>query len=284
VATFYHTPDEGDASHAVATMIFNAWFGRFVGGVISDEGFPSVWQPTGSTGQMRLLTRMMNGRGADNPESMASWNVETGESVYFDKLGTEEVETSDEVAIETLVAALEFLRSPSNGEGGGGFGSSDMAQWLWGLRHVVHFDSVLSEFLGDDPTFSFLTDQFSITTDVLPLESNLSVDDPRSELLHFPRPGDSFVVDAANPGFSGTSFGYGSGPVFRMVIALSEDSVQGVNVIPGGQSALTDSENFSDQAELWLANETTPIWFTVDEVIENALGRETFTPVNAEEK
>ena len=58
----------------------------------------------------------------------------------------------------------------------------------------------------------------------------------------------------------------------------AEDGVEGRNVIPGGQSGITDSENFSDQAALWLANETVPVRYTVDEVLEGAVERITFTP------
>ena len=64
----------------------------------------------------------------------------------------------------------------------------------------------------------------------------------------------------------------------RMVIAPSGDDTTGVNIIPGGQSAITDSVYFADQARLWLANETTPMRFSVDRVVEGALGRESYLP------
>lgn len=278
VATFYDTPTDQDAEDAVATMIFNAWFSRFYAGVWDDEGLPYIWRGGSATGKLRTLTLMIDGRGEGNPGGLASFNEETGESIFFDVLGTDAVETSDEVAVDALADALTFLRSDPTGDGEGGFGTDDMNAWLWGLRHRVHFDSVLGEFLGDDPTFAPLFAQFSITTSTLPLDDGIVAGDPRYGLDSFPRPGDPFAVDAANPGFSGTSFTYGSGPVFRMAIALGPDGPEGHNVIPGGSSGLVDSPYFADQAALWLGNDTLPMLWGVDQVAASALGRETYLP------
>ena len=147
---------------------------------------------------------------------------------------------------------------------------------------MVRFDSILGEFLGDDPTYSFLTQQFAITPDTLPLASSIASDDPRADLPHFPRPGDNDAVDAANFGFGGRDFTYSSGPVFRMVISLGPYGVAGQNILPGGQSALTDSPHFADQAALWLGNESWPLRFSVEDVVAGATGREVFVPVGAE--
>ena len=184
--------------------------------------------------------------------------------------------------MKALVDALAFLRSTPDEDaepGTGGFGTDDMTQWLWGLRHYVRFESLLADFLdGDD--FDAITNTFAITTKTLPLvDGELADDDPRKDLLWFPRDADQYAVDAGNPGTSGVRFSYSSGPVMRMVVALYPDRVEGVNIIPGGQSALKDTEFFQDQARSWLANETTPMRFSVDQVVafEGAV-RETYTP------
>jgi acyl-homoserine lactone acylase PvdQ len=57
---------------------------------------------------------------------------------------------------------------------------------------------------------------------------------------------------------------------------LKDGEVSGQNIIPGGQSGLTDSPFFSDQAELWLANEAYPIRFKVEDVVAGATGREVY--------
>jgi penicillin amidase len=277
VQTFYAEVGPNDPEDAIATSIFSTWMSRFIRNTFDDEGFPGLWRPGGSTGETRLLMLMLDGRGPGNPSGLSSWSAELQESVFFDVRGTDQVESSDEIAGIALADALARLRSDPVDGHSGGFGTDDMDQWLWGLRHWVHFDSILAEFLGGSE-FAALTGPFSITPSILPLDDGISTGDPRLGMTGFPRPGDQFAVDAGNPGLDGDSYDYGSGPTFRMVIALGPDGVEGRNIVPGGQSALTDSPFFADQAALWLGNETLPMRFTVDEVIAGATGRETFWP------
>ncbi len=277
VETFYNTPGGDDLEDAVATSLHAAWSARFFKGVFDDEALPDVWNPSGRTGRERTMLLMVDGRGPDNETDLVSWNPDTEESAYFDVLGTDAVETSDEVALQALLDALSFLRTEPTDDGIGGFGTDDMSQWLWGLRHWVHFDSVLEELLGGDE-YDALLNQFSITTRTLPLATGMAQDDPRKDLPGFPRPGDIKAVDAANFSGSGSNFTYGSGPVFRMVIRLGPDSVSGANVLPGGQSGLTTSPHFADQAELWLGNEALPLWFAPEDVVAHGESREVYVP------
>src|SRR5690606_38022292 len=228
---------------------------------------------TGDTGRLRAMTLLLDGRGADNPRDMASCVGVHEESAFFDDLRTPDVvERSDEIALIALIDALHFLRADPTSDGRGGFGTDDMDAWLWGLRHWVRFDSVLAELLGNDPTYSFLTDRFAINPAVLRMGGDLD-DRPG-----FARHGDHLNVAAGNCGLSGRNHDYGSGPVFRMVFALGPDGVQGRNILPGGQSGLTDSRHFADQAALWLGNDTWPTRLTPSEVAEGATHRETFAP------
>lgn len=282
VETFYNEPDDLEREDAVATMIFNAWMSRMLSGVFDDESMPGGVFREGTHSRLDALRRFFDGRGAGNPQNLASFNEATGESIFFDVQATPEVETSHEIVIRALVDALAFLRSTPAEDaepGTEGFGTDDMSKWLWGLRHYVQFESLLGDFLDGDE-YAPITNQFAITTKNLPMvEGGLSDGDPRKGMLWFPRPGDQYAVDAANPGTSGVRFSHGSGPVMRMVVALKGDHVEGVNIIPGGQSALTDSEFFLDQAKLWLANDTTPMRFSVDQVVayEGAV-RESYQP------
>lgn len=277
VATVYHQPTDAQRQDAVATMIFNAWLGPFMRRVWADEGLP--WRYSGSRMQTRALVDYLANRGPENAMGHASWNPETGEAIWFDDLDTDVVERADEIILLALVEALSFLKSAPEAPGEGGFGTSDMDRWLWGLRHQVRFESLLAGFLGEDSGLSAILNMFSITTRKIPLtEDRLPREDPRFGLTWFPRPGDQWSVDAANPGFSGTRFTHGNGPVMRMVIALDAEGVEGVNIVPGGQSGLTDSPHFADQARLWLANETVPIRFSPEQVAEGATGREVLAP------
>ena len=277
VAAFYMEVEPGDLDHAVATMIWNAWAGQYVAAVFNDEGFPRVFFPTSDTGRTRTLAKMLAGRGPDNPLGLSSWVEATGESAFFDDLNTEPLETSDEIALSSLASALDVLTAEPTGDATGGFGTADMSKWLWGYRHLVQFESILAEFLDEDDDFGFILDLFSITPDVVPIDDDIAGDDPRRYLPWFPRHGDHLNVDAANPGFSTDEWMYSSGPVFRMVVALGSEGAEGVNILPGGQSAITDSPHYTDQAELWLANEAWPLHTTVEAAIAAATGRETFT-------
>ncbi|MEZ4464746.1 MAG: penicillin acylase family protein [bacterium] len=115
VETFYHQPDDQDRADAVATMIFSTWLPRFIGGVFDDERIPR-WRFSTSRTQVRALRDFLAGRGAENPGQLASWYAPTGESIFFDRLGTEAVETADEIMLAALGEALAFLQ----GEPGAG--------------------------------------------------------------------------------------------------------------------------------------------------------------------
>lgn len=280
VQTVYHpSVSEGERGDAVATTIFNAWLGPFDARVLGDERFPpSTFTPTGSGGRMRTMTRLIEGRGAGNPLELASFDPEKNESIFFDVIDTEVREDAIETALLALRDALDFLASAPPRPGEGGFGTEDMDAWLWGLRHTTRFEALVSDFLEGDDSLSVLAEMFSITPEQIPLAESFDEDDPRGGLRGFPRPGDNFVVDAANSGFSGQRFTFGSIPVFRMVVALRGDETTGRNVLPGGQSGRPDSPNYADQARLWLANETTPMRLSPRQVVEGATVREVFVP------
>ncbi len=286
VETFYHSVAANEREMAVATTIHNAWMGRFFNGVFNDERLPDgVFDNGGggSVGKVRALLRMLRGRGAGNTEMLASFNPATNESAYFDVLGTETVETSREVALTALDGALTFLRTAPTAPGRGGFGTNDMDQWIWGLRHHVRFESILSTFLDGGSSLGALVSGFSITPTRIPLAMGLPTSDPRATLPGFPRPGDQWGVDAANSGFGGESFTFGSGPTYRMVVSLRRDmpdATEARNVIPGGQSGLNNNGNpfFDDQARLWLGNRALPMLLSSASVVAAATGHEVLTP------
>jgi acyl-homoserine lactone acylase PvdQ len=116
------------------------------------------------------------------------------------------------------------------------------------------------------------------STATLPLAPNLPAGDPRKDLKWFPRGGDNEGVDAANSGWSGTGFTTGSGPVMRLAVRMKGDETEAEDIIPGGQSGLTSSEHFADQAKLWLANKATPSELDPKDVAKNAKSREVFRP------
>lgn len=278
VETFYASPSAQDREDAVATMIFNVWLRTWYQLIFSDEQIEDIWVGNGSANRVRALRRLLDGVGPDNPAGLAAWNPDTEEPVFFDVLGTEAIERSDEIAVMSLAQSLTWLRAQPDGPGVGGFGTEDMSQWLWGLRHQVEFASILLDFAGDNPAVGLIADPLSITTDTLPLAERLESGDPRRRLKWFPRDGDWFSVDAANPGWGGADYNYSAGPVMRMVIQLKDGRVQGQNIIPGGQSGIAGTEHFADQAALWLGNQTLPMRFHPEDVAQGATGRELLRP------
>ncbi|MBI5608787.1 MAG: penicillin acylase family protein [Deltaproteobacteria bacterium] len=266
VQTFYHEPAVGETEHAIATAIFNMWISRMVNLAVDDEGI-DVWEPWGADARTRALSWMRDGRGPGNPKKQVAWNPATEESAFWDILDTPAIERSDEIALLALQKGLT--------DGATRYGSADFAKWIWGMKHGVHFDSILSSFFDGSSDYAPLTKMFSITPQKIPLMPNLPASDPRSALTQFPRGGDAFAVDAAG---GMNSDGYGSGPVFRMIIAMGKDKTTGLNVVPGGQSGLTDSPFFDDQVRLWLGNQAWPLRFEVEDVVAGAVGREVYTP------
>jgi penicillin amidase len=282
VETFYAPLAAGDAENSVATSIFHAWIATYFAEVLNDEGIPGDLSPavTGDTFRTQTMLLMEQGRGAGNPLSLGSFDPATNESVFFDDLRTSEVESSREIGVRALDLALAFLRSPPNEELRGGFGTNDVTEWRWGYRHQVRFDSLVGGQLGggSSPELELLLSTFQITPRNLPLMPDLPMDDPRASLPHFPRPGDQFDVDAANPGLDTNDWTHGSGPVFRMVIALGPSGVRGHNILPGGQSGFPTSDHFADQAAMWLANTTIPMRYLPEEVADGAVSVERFFP------
>ncbi len=282
VDTFYAPIAAGDAENSVATTLFHAWLTSFVHGVLDDEHIPGGVStgPTGDTFTTRTLRLILTGRGPTNPNHLGSFDPATNESVFFDDVTTTEIESSQEIALRAVDAALTALRAAPSAPGYGGFGSTNMDDWRWGLRHMVRFDSLVGSQLGGggDPMLALLLDMFRITPDTFALAPMITMTDPRYGLPHFPRPGDHLEVDACNPGFDMNDWSCGSGPVFRMVVALGADGVRGETILPGGQSGMPGDAHFADQARLWLANDTVPMRLTPTEVVAGATGLERYVP------
>lgn len=291
VETFYHAPTSEQRADAIATTLWNGWLVEALHDTFDDEGV--ALDPLEA---LRGFALALEGRGAGNPKGLQGWDAATAESVLFDSLGTAAVERSDAVLVQALHHALARLRAKPKSPGVGGYGTDDVEQWLWGLRHQVTFDSILASFLVGVAGLDGLLDAFSITPDVHPLADKLDKSDPRKGLRGFPRAGDYGAVDAAAPNaVRGAVYGdpgatpaerdmtYSHGPIMRMVIALHGPDadhpvgrIEGRTILPGGQSALNDSPFFADQVKLWLANKTQPMRFSPKEVVAGATGREVY--------
>lgn len=280
VKTFYDDPTEAERTEAVATMVFNAWFRAFGRAVFEDEALPNVDRIGHYQSLIRALVLLLDGRGDDNPMGLSSWDPQTGESAFFDDLRTPDVvERSDTLMVSALASALEGLRAAPDGAGLGGFGTDEMSEWLWGLRHLLQLNSIVSAFLTDQPALAGLLARFAIRPGPGRDLNGPEGGDADNSLPGWPRSGDNFNVDAAHVGLWDDDYFYQQGPVFRMVISLTpEGRVTGRNIVPGGQSGIQDSANYADQALLYLGNESLPFRFHIEDVVEGAVGREIYRP------
>lgn len=292
VATFYHQPTDEQRADAIATTIFNAWLVEALHGMYDDEG-----TDLDALEALRHFVAAVQGRGPGNPQGLAGWIEARGESVLWDVAGTTAVETSDEVIGKAALAAVAALRAKPQAHGLGGYGTDDPAEWLWGLRHMVRFESILASFLTGVDGLGALLDLFAITPELHPLADAMTAKDPRAKLPGFPRPGDYGAVDAAAPnairsahygpaaGGGAHDMSYSHGPIMRMVIALyGPDAkhpvgrIAGRTILPGGQSALLDSPFFADQVRLWLGNQTQEMHFSPLDVVAHQQGHEVYEP------
>ena len=114
---------------------------------------------------------------------------------------------------------------------------------------------------------------------MIPLADGLTPDDPRYG-SRVPATGRHRERDASNFGFN-RSGSPTEGSVFRMVLHWGRTGWT-ADVLPGGQSALTDSPYFADQAASWLGNEAWPLRFTVSEVVAGGSAREVLLPASGD--
>ena len=280
VETFYESPTPTDIESSIATMIFHAWASHFIERVFGDESLPSAEYVTGVQNRARIVDRILRARGEGGDAGLVSWDPQRRESIFFDDVMTEEVETGDEMILLGLVDALTLLATPPESPGVGGFGTADMTAWRWGLRHMVIYESILAPFVAGIEGIDGLFASFGIAPDTVRLTPDrLPATDPRAGLPGFPRGGDNFSVDVGQSGFRRARHDYKAGPVKRMVIALHPDGrVEGQNILPGGQSGLSESPHFSDQVRQWLGNDAAPLRFHLPEIVEGAVGREVYAP------
>ncbi|MFH1531667.1 MAG: penicillin acylase family protein [Pseudomonadota bacterium] len=235
-----------EKADAVATAIFNAWVVHLVDRVVESR------MDTAYNDQFagRFLLNLF-----DHPDLLLTWNPDTQDSLLWDDPATEVVvEDRNTTILLALRDALDFLSDPANADvlAGGGFGTDDQDQWLWGRLHGLTLGSAIG---GD--------------ADIPP---------PSKWPEGYPRPGDMFCVDAAHPGMSDTDFHFSSGAAIRNVFDMDPAGIKVHAVIPGGEDAAAFVPHYADLFYLWAENETAPIHGEVADVIGAAESCVLLTP------
>ncbi|MBI5515638.1 MAG: penicillin acylase family protein [Deltaproteobacteria bacterium] len=233
---------DAERRDAVASSIFHAWIAKAVQRTFSDE----LSAMGGSFGnRLWALLYLL-----EHPMEAATRDPMTNESVLFDDLTTTGArESRDHVLLLALDQGLAELQRLTM--------TDTMDRWLWGNLHTVRFSSFVPG-----------------PGEVLSIPPSTHPMFPRG----FPRPGGLDVVDASDPGLSGTSFSYGNGPVQRFVVELDPAGPRAFNALPGGQHIDLRSPHHADEAELWRTNRRHPVPFLDRDVARAAERRMRFMP------
>lgn len=229
-------PDATDdeKADAVATSVFNAWVVSVTQRVVGprmEADFPLQFAG-------RFLINLFT-----QPAGLATYDEQIGDSLLWDDPDTTEMESRNFAILAALVDALDFLENPEQVgiEAEGGFGTSNMEEWLWGKLHTLTLKSVV------DATFN--------------------IPSPAEFPDGYPRWGDNYNLDASNVGFSDTNFTFKDGPAIRNVYTLDPAGQLAETVIPGGQDGSFLGDHYSDQFDLWSVNETHPLVGDVDSLV-----------------
>lgn len=142
--------------------------------------------------------------------------------------------------------------------------STNVMDYRWGKLHRIVFDSTL----GVDP--------FNIP-------NGGGFMDLGPGLPGLARQGGYEAVDASSHNARANTlngFMFGSGPSRRFIGHMSPLGVEALEVIPGGQSGLFFSPNYSSQLPLWLTNDYHPLAQGQGDAVASAVSVSTFGPVN----
>ena len=172
---------------------------------------------------------------------------------FFSAGLAETVAGSLQMALDTL-ASDEFAPAYAN--------STNVLDYAWGKLHRIVFDHTL----GGDP---------------LNIPNGGGFTDLAVNLPGLARQGGYETVDASGHSSSADSlngFMFGSGPSRRFVAELGPTAIDAQQSLPGGQSGVFYSPNYSSGLPLWLTNNTHEMAITEEDAAGVAVSITTFGP------
>lgn len=241
-----------EVSDSVATAIFNVGLMYIIPAAFGDE-VTQIGVTPGGQEIAALLERAMT-----NPSMLATFDPDINDTVLWDDLTTDAVETKDVIVARGFLSALAFLESKLG---------ADETGWRWGMMHTVIFKSVLPVITPPD--------HLSIPASDDPVNGN-----------GFPRHSDCFAVDVGDWSLWSAmaprtldlaDFRQTSGPSQRLVVELLPTGPQAHNALPGGQVFDPASPHHADEAQLWIANQAPALFFTEADVVKHAEAHLRFT-------
>lgn len=246
-------PSTEEIADSIATTIFNLTYSHLMALTFDDE---FDWHADGAfDGTVRRTSRAATTMHlmVTEPDRLQSYDAETGESVLWDDISTEVVETRGDRMLRAVVRGLASV---------GTLLGADVEQWRWGRLHTLRMNAVVpvAVVTGSDP---------------------ISIPPPGDDMYPdgFPRHGDRDVVDASNfSPFALTGFMYGSGPQQRLVATLTDMGPEAFNAFPGGNSEDPESPFQSNQVDDYIHNRAPAVPFTEAEVLAAAAEHYRFAP------
>lgn len=238
------SPTQVDVDASVATTIFNTVLVRLVNLSFGDEAAMLPHKPD-SQHTMKAMERIFL-----DVSSMQTYDAGIADTVLFDDITTDEVETRDERVLRAFLSALDKLEMTYG---------VDMNEWRWGNLHTLRFSSLLPA-VGIDM---------------------LSIPLPTSMFPNgYPRHGDLYAVDVGNfsPWTDTDNFSPTSGAQQRLVVEMTPEGPRAFNALPGGQILDPDNDHYDDEAQLWRMNMAPAVNYTEAEVLQNYEGRYSFHP------
>jgi penicillin amidase len=142
---------------------------------------------------------------------------------WFDKTGTANIESRDEIIRQALEQAIEFLKTK--------FVNQDINTWHWGKLHKVKFIHPFGRVEVMDKTFN-----------IGPFEIGGDQTTVNNSEYHFK----DFFADGSFPNIVG--------PTMRMIVNLA-DIEHPLTVNSTGQSGQPLHDNYGDQSRMWLYGE-----------------------------
>jgi penicillin amidase len=225
--------DGKNARASEATLLFNLWMRNCFIRTFGDE-YAKAGMVAPHDISLKALAHLL----MDDPHAFATYDATLGDSVLWDDLGTDAVESRGDRIVRAVLDTFAWMdRSASS--------SAGLARW--GAHHTVTF----APMLGPLPSIPAANDTIF----------------PNG----FPRGGDEYSVDASSYRLASTEanpdFHYVTGPAQRFVIDLDPAGPHVLNALPGGSSSDPASAHYRDEAEYWRTNRNHPVPFSVSEVV-----------------
>jgi len=249
-------PSAAEVEHSIATTIYSVWRGRMIGNTI-DQVLDTIGLPRPPSSLAMTALRNL----FDKYDTQLGFGA-SGLN-FFNVPGVDDpIARRDILILKSVQDALDLLADSQFAEAFGG--STDQNDYRWGRLHRIVLDHPLGPPFDTPPAGGAFPPSF-------PDLSGLSVD------------GGFGVVDASSHSAradSSNDFMFGSGPSRRYVGESSQTppGINGITVLPGGESGVLGSPLYANILGRWLTNDYYDIRHRNRDVKQSAVSTQKFVP------